>query len=254
MGTKISKIEKFNMDNPYINIIYNSCKDGELEKVKFLLEGEPKFTSLIHDHTFSCACENGHLEIAKFLLKVKPYINISEDDEYPFRFACENGHLEVAKWLYSIKPSIDISIDNEYAFKYACKNGHLEVVKWLYSIKPSINISAENHYAFRYACQKGHLEVGQFLSSINPNYKIDIIQDIIQYHILKDIPIDFTQKIELSTINRESRECPICYENVVNIQSKCKHNFCKDCIQIYYNKNNKCPCCRNNLDLFYLIQ
>lgn len=254
MGTEISKIQKFNIDNPGVNNIYNACKDGKLETVKLLLEEEPEFRYLIYDHTFSSSCENGHLEVAKFLLKVNPSIDISEDDEYPFRFACENGHLEVAKWLYSVKPTIDISIDNEYAFKYACKNGHLEVVKWLIKIKPLINITSENHYAFRYACQKGHLEVAKFLSSINKNYKIDISKDTIQYYILKNIPIDFTKKIDINTIDKDSRECPICYENVVNIQTQCKHNYCKDCIQIYYNKNNNCPCCRTNLDLFYPIE
>ena len=45
-------------------------------------------------------------------------------------------------------------------------------------------------------------------------------------------------------------ECSICLDNNSNIITKCGHQYCKECFEIWYNKYNNvitCPYCRNNL-------
>ncbi len=125
----------------------------------------------------------------------------------------------------------------------------------VYQKKPDIDISLDNNSIFYNACICNNIRIAKWLVSINSNYKIIIEHDkIIDYYVLRSINIDPIIKIDLKTIEEEDKECPVCYENIVNIQTGCKHNFCKDCIQIVYNKNDKCPYCRNSLDLFYLIE
>ena len=40
--------------------------------------------------------------------------------------------------------------------------------------------------------------------------------------------------------------CIICYDKFKKETSlNCGHNFCKKCIEEWYNTNNTCPICRN---------
>lgn len=41
--------------------------------------------------------------------------------------------------------------------------------------------------------------------------------------------------------------CPICYENEVNLSTKCKHSFCNNCLTRWKEKNSNCPYCRSQL-------
>ena len=46
--------------------------------------------------------------------------------------------------------------------------------------------------------------------------------------------------------------CPICYENEVNLSTKCKHSFCSNCLIKWKEKNNTCPYCRSQLGFIYV--
>jgi ankyrin repeat protein len=230
-----------------------ACEYGRLDIAKWLLQIKPDINiSADDDEAFQCACGNGHLDVAKWLLQIKPNIDISINNDEAFRYACEDGHLDVAKWLLQIKPNIYISTNNDYAFRWACENGHLHVAKWLLQIKPNIDISINNDEAFRWAYIKGHLDVAQWLCTINSSYQIQTENDkIVSFHVLKQLPIDKTTIISINNI--QDKECPICYENTVQKQSNCKHNYCTECIQKHYNNNSSCPICRQQLTTFYNI-
>ena len=256
------KIQEYYNTNENIYISYNNdeafciaCCYGYLEVAKWLLTQKPDIDIFAeYDYAFRFSCANGHFELAKWLLIQKPYINSSAKIEYAFSYACFNGYLEVAKWLLIQKPDINISLENEYAFRFACNYGHLEVAKWLLIQKPDINISLENEYAFRVACNYGHLEVAKWLTTLNAKYQL-VIQNnrIISWTITKELPINSTIKIKLDTLDKHDKTCHICIENQVTHQSNCKHNYCFQCISKLY-ESKKCPYCRCNLTLFYLIE
>jgi hypothetical protein len=169
--------------------------------------------------------------------------------ENAFINACSNGNLLVAQWLLQIKPEINVSLNSEYAFRYACRRGNLSVAQWLLQIKPEINISAWDEYAFHFACLGGHLIVAQWLCSIKSNYKIVVENDnIIAYSVLKPLPLNST-----SVLVENLTDCVICYANPIGVQTNCKHNFCKQCAEIFYEKSSSCPYCRQHISEFSLI-
>jgi ankyrin repeat protein len=227
------------------------AREGNLSKIQnYYFAKITNIQVLNLNEAFCEACSNGHLSVTQWLLQIKPNINISVTDETAFRNACSNGHLLVTQWLYSIKPEINISANNEYAFHWACSAGHLTVAQWLYSIKPEINISANNEYAFRRACKNNKLNVAQWLCTLRSNYKITIENDkIIDYNVLKPLPL--TNNLALV---ENLSDCPICYQNPIAVQTNCKHNFCKQCAETFYQKSNSCPYCRQQIIEFSLIQ
>ena len=66
-------------------------------------------------------------------------------------------------------------------------------------------------------------------------------------------PASIYGTIQKETILKEDLICPICYENPVEIQTNCKHNYCKPCIEKNNNLENLCPYCRTQLEYFYEI-
>ena len=47
--------------------------------------------------------------------------------------------------------------------------------------------------------------------------------------------------------------CIICMENICDVISNCKHQFCMECIVKIYNKNIDlfCPMCRKTENLYF---
>ncbi len=238
------------------NIFYSVCKNGNLKMAKLLLEIRPDFDITINNNdAFSVVCENGHMELAKFLLEIRPDIINSDNFNTFFCDGCENGNLKMVQFLLELKQNIntDTRIDYYTAFCNACEYGHLKVAKWLFELNPNINISKDDDYIFSSVCENGHLKVARWLININRNYKIIVKDDVItKYYVLNKLPIDSTITIDVDKI--KDNECPVCYENVVNIQTDCKHNFCEACIIKVYSKSNNCPCCRSTINKFYLVE
>jgi hypothetical protein len=51
---------------------------------------------------------------------------------------------------------------------------------------------------------------------------------------------------------QEEKECPICYEHEVEVQTNCGHNYCKKCI--IKTELSSCPYCRQEMNGLYLIK
>ena len=51
---------------------------------------------------------------------------------------------------------------------------------------------------------------------------------------------------------KEVVNCSICMDEKSNIITVCNHQFCKTCIIDWYYVEQKCPCCRKNLNYDYL--
>jgi ankyrin repeat protein len=204
------------------------------------------------DHAFQRACENGHLEVAQWLYQIKPTLDISAEEDYAFQWACANGHLQVAQWLYQIQPTLDISAENEQAFRSACGRGHLHVAQWLYQIKPTLDISVENDAAFRSVCIHSNLHFAQWLQSLRPDrYSLTIMGHKINYYQIIQPLHYFEETVQL--FDEEDKNCPICAENRVTVQTVCKHNYCRDCLTKWLSIHKTCPYCRDPIDKVYSI-
>ena len=197
------------------------------------------------DELLRNSCIKGKLKFIKLLLKIKPDIDLSVWNDRPFCNACEFGHLHIAKYLLKIKKDINISIDNEYAFSYACKNGHFNIVKWLLLVKPNIDIEIDENWAFQWACKNNHVDICRLLHNLKPKLYILKTDDdqIIKWHIRENIKIINCVQIE----NNNLEFCPICHYAKANIITRCKHQYCFECLNYVYSsvKNMKCPLCRS---------
>ena len=236
------------LEKRFINLI----NSGDLLAIQEMYYNQINNILVDYDMIFIRTCKYGHLEVAKWLLEIKPDINISTENDSAFICACISGNLEIPKWLLEIKP--DIYFNGEMSFLACCEKDNLEIAIWLLEIKPTIDISVKNNYAFNFCCEHRNLKTAKWLSEINPNYKLTIENDkIINFWIIKKINTDKSIIIEKESIKNEDLICPICYENEVEIQTNCKHNYCLSCIENVNYKNYVCPYCRTELKYFHQI-
>lgn len=67
--------------------------------------------------------------------------------------------------------------------------------------------------------------------------------------------IDFIENYEKSQekeIKIEEEECSICLDDKTNeVMLKCKHSYCKDCIELWERNNKTCPLCRKIIKRIY---
>ena len=80
------------------------------------------------NEVFINSCQNGYLEVVKYLLTspdLKEHANIHAQDDLGFRWACARGHLEVVKFLI-----LDMSIEKtKHIEDYLNKNQDNKCVK-----------------------------------------------------------------------------------------------------------------------------
>ena len=76
---------------------------------------------------FKTACSNGDIEKVKFL--VESGADIRSDGYEALAWAANCGQLEVVKFL--VKNGSDVSLHHDLALRRAAENGHFEVVKFL---------------------------------------------------------------------------------------------------------------------------
>ena len=147
-----------------------------------------------------------------------------------------------------LNPSL-ISISDLYSNNYfiglynkkfidACCQNDLLTAKHLFETKQNIDIRFNNDQAFISACKSDNIEVASYLESLLSSfYNLEIENEhIIKYSINK---FPFFDKISV-VIDK----CCICYETNSNIITECTHQFCYDCLSMWYDKSKRCPYCR----------
>jgi hypothetical protein len=146
--------------------------------------------------------------------------------------------------------------DYQQAFFIACYSGYTEIAKWLLDFKPMIDICFNNHSAFRHACCENKVETAEWLVSLKPDiYNIDIMDNQVCYTIIERSRTnrmtvkDANTKIEHTrpsfTEKPKNELCTICYAKNCEIETKCSHSYCKECIEKWMEKQNTCPNCRS---------
>jgi hypothetical protein len=203
-------------------LIQYLCKIGDIDISKDLDE-----------ECILILCLNGH-----FSLFYELYVNCRIEQHTisnAFIHACENGKgLFLAKWLYYTnylsKNIIQCAFYNSY---------DIHTLKWLYSIE-YIPIRKNNSY-FIERCLNYDLVILDWLCELFPNYSYCIVDGVLEY------------KIDLYKVltHIEKKECCICLETNSNSMTLCKHDFCYNCINEWYKKNNSCPMCREKMEEVY---
>jgi tetratricopeptide (TPR) repeat protein len=96
--------------------------------------------------------------------------------------------------------------------------------------------------------------INNFINIISFVKQLDEITEPLPENLAKEkirlnslrIVSNYKNKIQLFTKLNHICECPICYEEKLNIDMSCGHCFCTDCyVKILSNNVVSCPICRN---------
>lgn len=231
-----------------------ACELGHIELIEWLLFYDYHINLAFEDNLpFHVACENNHLELAKFIYNKTNNSNININDIIYDAF--NNKNYELLKWLYEINPSLFNFLTNQELYSYFSEliYSDIEVAQWLFLSFPNIPLYMDNNYLFIECCRNNKIKEAQFIQKIKPNcYYLHVMDNkIIHYEIL-DILV-----IQNKIYNIPLTECYICYEQLSDIYTSCKHFYCKKCLETHYMRNNiQCPYCRkenNENDLSLII-
>ena len=108
------------------DLLMESAKIGDLDKIKFLFENGTDIHTL-NNYSICLASENGHLEVVKFLFENGA--NICAKNNYSICYASGKGHLKIVNFLF--ENGADICAENNLSIRFAANNGHLDVVKFI---------------------------------------------------------------------------------------------------------------------------
>lgn len=246
--------------NEYINeyIISESCKIGNIELIKWILYYDYVISDNNYKTFFCIACESGQLDTAKFL-----YLNTRFNIPYDYQaeiltIFCNKGYYEMMEWFLSVYPDVLLFLDyyqHYELFFQACDNYNLNIAKLLFMICPYIPINLNNDFLFIKSCEVSMTDLSKMLQEMRPEayyLRMDDYNEIVHYEVMRTLVIK--NKVYLE---KEKKECTICYENEANVITYCQHMYCFECLEMHYSRNNiNCPCCRrpnheNDLCIIY---
>ena len=196
-------IKTLNYLNP--NYAYNEfikcCENGNLDKIKIIVNNCIIDIHAKNELGFLYACTNGHLNIVIYLINLYKndnkytIVNIHANNESGFRLACLNGHLHVVEYLinlYKINSDYDIiniHAENESGFQRACYSGYLHIIKYLINLYKTnknyqiINIHARMYYAFKTTHSNYFKRANMYLFSLG-SYITYYTHNRFEHHIL----------------------------------------------------------------------
>jgi ankyrin repeat protein len=132
--------------------IHQAALDGNLEKVKALIEANPELISSkvsTNDTRYArygytpllCAAENGHKDVVEFLLTNKADINSTSANGWTaLHAAAYHGHKDVVEVLLSHKAKINAKdLDGYTPLHLAAGGRHKDIVELLLANKADVN-------------------------------------------------------------------------------------------------------------------
>lgn len=151
--------------------LYISCKNGDLEVVKYLFSNT-NCKKIIKKYNInslvSIASEFNHLEIVKFLIKNKiPY---KKDINHPIIDAIKTNRTEIINYFLSINNPEKMSLSGKSLLHIAAECGNFEFLQQIINYRINIDIQCYQHNTpLMLACKYGHLEIVKFLVENNAN-------------------------------------------------------------------------------------
>ena len=233
-----------NIIEKYFN---EACDNGNLEIVTYIYNKQNQYQIIInYEELFVNACKNNKINIAEWLLSINDNLNNTHFLEYIFIMFSFHPNVYIVEWLLKIDPNININIHNNLVFKNACINGNIDIIKLLFKINNNIDISCIKNFVYLNENIIKCTETLQWITFNNPKYAVYCKDGIIICKIKMATGIKNINNIE---------NCIICLDKNCNIITNCDHQYCLECISIWYNKDKSCPICRKNDKLqFFEIQ
>lgn len=155
----------------YSQKLYKAVENGDIEKVKTLLEKGADVAEYNKDGLFPLwrATADNNYEITALLIKnaadVNQAIKVEPGNSTPIEMPCQEGYLDIVKLL--VENGADVNFKGYRDFtpiRVAARNGHLEIVQYLAHHGAEIDIKAmDGATPLEHAASKGHFEIVKFL-------------------------------------------------------------------------------------------
>jgi ankyrin repeat protein len=156
-----------------VKAIRGAIKNGQLNKVRDLLEQEPEMLTWITPFGtwLHVATAHGHLEIVQYLINAGIDVNAQGGtfSTNALERAATKGYVDIAKYLINHNVELDISEPDRNPLFAAIYSGHFEIVKLL--VEKHINISIKyagesmkEMDAYTFAIERGQTEIAEYLT------------------------------------------------------------------------------------------
>ena len=258
----LNKKEELKLDESTVDLSYSrwrikeACVEGNLKRALWLNKMRPtllkSYTVTEFIELFTSVCRRNELEIAKWLHEFNTIPSLQLTYEKIFNEMCKCGNLKMCKWILNIIHNFgDNMLFINSAFTSACEDGRLNICKWLRDTFKDLNIRYNNDEGFRICYVNGRTSTALWLSELIDDYYVHIDKQTNRILSCKILPI-ISPYLTIRLEKQEEKECPICYEDEVEVQTNCGHNYCKKCI--IKTELSSCPYCRQEINGLYLIK
>ena len=248
----LNNIKIIDEDTLY-NCFIQGCHNNNINLVKIIYERDKNIINRINTFQLLVLCiEDTLYELFKYLYEILNKCDMNQNNYYIFKEICkyyDNYNIEnetFIDWYYNLNliNITDLSYNNEEFTYLSCINNNTVMFQWLMEKKPDINISIDNDKIFMECCQEELWNICDLFIILRPEYfKVDYLNGEVNYSINRVLTL-INNKIK----NISIEICNICMDNDSDCLTKCNHQFCKNCLDIWYKKNNKCPYCRDYLE------
>lgn len=150
--------------------IHDAIRDGNLPKVKELIENDPKLINAKDDDfntPLYLASKGGHKEIVKFLITKDADVNVKNKDGWtPLHVATLLGYNEIVKFLIEAHSDVNV-VDNDLStpLHLACQSGHKKIVILLITNGADVKAQDKDNWTpLQYAIAYDRNEISNFLS------------------------------------------------------------------------------------------
>ena len=215
-----------------------TCINGNLEIAKYIINKKNNYKIIInYEELFVNLCKNNKINIAQWLLSINDNLNNTNFLEYIFIMFSFSSNINILEWLLKIDTNININIHNNLVFKHACINGNIDIIKLLFKLNNNIDISCIKNYLYLNENLNKCKETLQWITFNNSKYAVYCEDGNIKCKIKMANSIKNINNIE---------NCIICFDRNCNIITNCDHQYCLECISLWYYKEKSCPICRKN--------
>ena len=152
--------------------LFSAAKEGELEKVKKLLQSRANLHAQIKDECdphmtpVHSAAFCGHRKVVDLLVENEADMEAKDKNQWtPLMYAAGKGHREVVDLLVEKEADMEAKDKNQWTpLMYAAGKGHREVVDLLVEKEADMEAKDKNQWTpLMYAAGKGHREVVDLL-------------------------------------------------------------------------------------------
>jgi len=150
-------------------ILLESCRAGNLERVKALLQKEvsPDSCDAAGTTGLCLAAKAGNSDIVEFLLGNGAHAEALSGSRSPLSWAADSGHSEVILLLLKHRPTLKLNQADSFGLTplmEAVRSGHQEVVKLLLSKGADVNATSKTlSSCLTFAAEKNNLPMVELL-------------------------------------------------------------------------------------------